>query len=84
VSLHRTPIDVDAAVDALIEESSYPQRQAWADEYLRASNSDADAIAAYTHPRQTDPNTIPLFKSVPIADLLSVLGFECSSQHLLW
>jgi len=27
--------------------SSYPERQAWADEYVRSANSDADAVTAF-------------------------------------
>jgi putative phosphoesterase len=47
VELRHTEIDVDAAVAAVVAGSSYPERQAWADEYVRAANSDADAIAAF-------------------------------------
>ncbi len=47
VSLRRTEIDVDAAVAAVIADSSYPDRAAWADCYLRARASDADALAAF-------------------------------------
>lgn len=54
VTLRHTPIDVDAAVAGVVAGSSYPQRQAWADEYVRALNSDADAIAAFT-PRGDRP-----------------------------
>ncbi len=50
VRLERTVIDVDAAVEAVVAGSHYPQRRAWADEYIRAANSDADAIAAFTPP----------------------------------
>ena len=50
VSLRHTAIDVDAVVEAVMAGSEYPQRQAWADEYIRAVNSDADAIRAFTHP----------------------------------
>jgi len=50
VSLRHTSIDVDAAVEAVVAGSQYPERQSWADEYLRAVNSDADAIAAFTQP----------------------------------
>lgn len=50
VSLRHTSIDIDAAVDAVVAGSEYPQRQSWADEYVRAVNSDADAIAAFTQP----------------------------------
>ena len=47
VSLRHTDIDVDAAVEAVVAGSSYPERQAWADEYVRSANSDADAVAAF-------------------------------------
>ena len=47
VTLHRTRIDVDAAVAAVVAGSAYPGRQAWADEYVRAVNSDADAVRAF-------------------------------------
>lgn len=50
VSLRHTRIDVDAAVDAVVTGSEYPARQSWAEEYVRAVNSDADAIAAFTRP----------------------------------
>ncbi len=50
VSLRHTVVDVDAAVEAVVAGSTYPQRQEWADEYVRATNSDADAIAAFTQP----------------------------------
>jgi len=50
VSLRHTPIDVDCAVEAVVAGSAYPHRRAWADEYVRAANSDADAIAAFTQP----------------------------------
>ena len=47
VELRHTPIDVDAAVAAVVAGSSYPDRQAWADEYVRSANSDADAVMAF-------------------------------------
>jgi predicted phosphodiesterase len=47
VSLRRTEIDVEAAVAAVIAGSGYPDRAAWAEEYLRAQASDADALAAF-------------------------------------
>ena len=47
VELRHTPIDVDAAVAAVVARSSYPDRQAWADEYLRSVNSDAEAVTAF-------------------------------------
>ena len=48
VSLHHTAINIDEAVNAVIAGSSYPDRHGWADEFVRAANSDADAIAAFT------------------------------------
>jgi putative phosphoesterase len=47
VTLRRTPIDVDRAVARVVAESDYPDRQAWADEYLRATHSDAEALTAF-------------------------------------
>lgn len=47
VSLRRVEIDTDAAVAAVIDGSAYPDRAEWADEYIRARASDADAIAAF-------------------------------------
>ena len=47
VSLRRVEIDVEAAIAAVIAGSTYPGRAAWAEEYLRAESSDADAIAAF-------------------------------------
>lgn len=48
VSLRNTDVDIDSAVRAVVEGSTYPGREAWANEYLRALNSDADALAAFT------------------------------------
>ncbi len=48
VALRHTAIDVDAAVASVVAHSTYPDRQAWADEYVRAVNSDADALTAFT------------------------------------
>ncbi|WP_375483064.1 metallophosphoesterase family protein [uncultured Jatrophihabitans sp.] len=48
VTLRHTRVDVDATVAAVVAGSTYPDRQAWADEYVRSANSDADAIAAFT------------------------------------
>ena len=50
VSLRHTPVDVNAAVAAVGASSDYPDVRAWADEYVRAANSDADAIRAFTPP----------------------------------
>jgi predicted phosphodiesterase len=47
VGLRHTVIDVDAAIAAVVAGSSYPDRQAWAAEYVGALNSDADAITAF-------------------------------------
>jgi predicted phosphodiesterase len=47
VTLRRTEIDVEAAIAAVVAGSSYPDRAAWADEYIRAQASDADAVAAF-------------------------------------
>jgi predicted phosphodiesterase len=47
VALHRTRVDVDAMAAAVVAGSTYPGRQAWADEYVRAVNSDADAVRAF-------------------------------------
>jgi predicted phosphodiesterase len=47
VTLRRIEIDVDAAVAAVIAGSVYSGRAAWADEYIRAQASDADAVAAF-------------------------------------
>lgn len=47
VELRHTDVDVDAAVAVVIGGSGYPDREAWADEYLRARNSDANAIEAF-------------------------------------
>jgi predicted phosphodiesterase len=47
VSLRRVEIDVEAAVAAVIKGSTYPDRAAWAGDYLRARASDADAVSAF-------------------------------------
>jgi hypothetical protein len=47
VGLRRVDVDIDAAVAAVVAGSAYPDRAAWADEYLRAQASDAGAIAAF-------------------------------------
>jgi len=48
VSLRHTEIDVDAVCARIVAESTYPDRAAWADEYVRSRNSDLDALAAFT------------------------------------
>jgi putative phosphoesterase len=47
ISLRRVDIDVDGAVAKLVANSAFPDRQAWADCYLRSENSDAGAVAAF-------------------------------------
>jgi predicted phosphodiesterase len=47
VSLRRTEIDIDAAVATVVADSGYPDRAAWADYYLRARASDAEAVATF-------------------------------------
>lgn len=56
VTLCRTTIDVDAAIEDLIAHSTYPDRRAWAQDYLTASASDTDALNAFA-PR--DGRTTP-------------------------
>jgi putative phosphoesterase len=47
VQLRHTFVDIEAAVRQVVRGSNYPDRQSWADEYLRSVNSDADAIRAF-------------------------------------
>ncbi|WP_336922884.1 metallophosphoesterase family protein [Aquipuribacter sp. SD81] len=47
VTLQHTPVDVNAAVARVVRESRYPDRQEWADYFLRAAASDTDALAAF-------------------------------------
>jgi hypothetical protein len=47
VSLRHTPINVDATCDRIVAESTYPDRRAWADEYVRARHSDAVALTVF-------------------------------------
>ena len=47
VSLRHTLVDVDVAIAAVIAGSTYLERAAWAEEYLRAVSSDADALRAF-------------------------------------
>ena len=47
VELRHTGVDVDAAVADVVAHSSYPDRRAWAEEYVRAVNSDADAVRTF-------------------------------------
>jgi len=47
VSLRHTPVDLDAACARIVARSTYPDRAAWAAEYVRSANSDADALRAF-------------------------------------
>jgi putative phosphoesterase len=47
VTLRRTAFDIDEACAALRRESSYPDVAAWADYFLNARATDADAITAF-------------------------------------
>lgn len=47
VSLRRVAIDVDDAVARVVAGSTFPDRQAWADCYLRSEHSDAVAVATF-------------------------------------
>lgn len=57
VSLRHTEIDLDAACARIVAESTYPDREAWADEYVRSRNSDVDALAAFTPRVGATPTT---------------------------
>lgn len=46
-SLRHTAVDAEAAIAALVADSSYPDRREWAGYYLRASASDAEAVAVF-------------------------------------
>ena len=48
VSLRHTEVDVDAVCARIVAESGYPDRAAWADEYVRVRHSDLDALRAFT------------------------------------
>ncbi len=47
VSLRRTLFDADAACAQIAAESGYSDAAAWADEYVRARNSDSEALAVF-------------------------------------
>lgn len=55
VELRHTEVDLDAAVDTVVEHSTYPDRRAWSEQYLRASSSDADALCAFAPRDGRDP-----------------------------
>ena len=47
VQLRHTAVDVDEAVAEVVRRSGFPDRLTWAEEYLHARNSDADALRAF-------------------------------------
>jgi predicted phosphodiesterase len=47
VALRHTPVDVDAVCARVVAESGYPDRTAWADEYVRSRHSDAVALSVF-------------------------------------
>jgi len=47
VGLRHTPVDVDSVCARVVAESQYPDRQAWADEYIRSRHSDAVALTVF-------------------------------------
>jgi putative phosphoesterase len=54
VTLRRTNVDIDAAIARVVAESDYPERQGWANYYLRATSSDASALTTFA-PRDGRP-----------------------------
>ncbi|MEU6439528.1 metallophosphoesterase family protein [Streptomyces sp. NPDC047046] len=47
VSLRHTPVDVPAAIEAVVAGSAYPDARAWAEGYLRAEVGDLEALSAF-------------------------------------
>lgn len=47
VELRRTEVDVAAAIAEIVRHSRYPDREAWAREYLGSASSDADALRVF-------------------------------------
>jgi predicted phosphodiesterase len=52
VELHRTEFDVEAAIATIMNDSTFPGRARWCQDYLRTPPSDADALAAFTPGRE--------------------------------
>ncbi|WP_431038048.1 metallophosphoesterase family protein [Streptomyces sp. P6-2-1] len=46
-AVRHTPVDVPAAIDAVVAGSAYPGARAWAETYLRAGIGDLEALAAF-------------------------------------
>jgi predicted phosphodiesterase len=47
VTLRHTTVDIEKTVARVVAESAYPDRQAWADEYIRSRHSDAVALTVF-------------------------------------
>jgi putative phosphoesterase len=47
VTLRRTLVDADAAIAAIVGESAFPGREAWADYFIRGRAGDVEALAAF-------------------------------------
>ncbi|WP_363326173.1 metallophosphoesterase family protein [uncultured Pseudokineococcus sp.] len=58
VSLRHTVVDVPAAIEAVVAGSAYPDVRAWAQDYLTASASDAEALTTFG-PRDGRDGTPP-------------------------
>ncbi len=48
VESHRTEFDVEAAIATIMNNSSFPGRARWCQDYLRTPPSDAEALATFT------------------------------------
>lgn len=47
VSLHRTVIDVEATIERIVAESTYPNRRGWAEYFIRSAASDVEALTVF-------------------------------------
>lgn len=47
VTLPQTDLDVEASIAAVVARSTYPDRQAWVEDYLPATASDAEALTNF-------------------------------------
>lgn len=47
VSLHRTVIDIEATIERIVAESTYPNRRAWAEYFIRSAASDVEALTVF-------------------------------------
>lgn len=48
VTLRYTPVDVPGAIEAVVAGSTYPDARTWAQDYLTASASDAEALTTFS------------------------------------